>query len=603
MKKLNLLKSLFLLCALIVGSSSVWATGEVTIASFTASDYYAGTTNGWTVNDAEYASAGGGYYKLTYSDRSIVTPDITWSNYSEITITITARTFGGPSAAEKKISVKQGESELTSYSPGGTSLAPSSALSINPTTGALTIICSGASSNKGSGVSTIVIKGKENEDDRTPVASIGAISKEELFLGMDGTLNVEVTPATGLDETDYEVTWTPISTDQIILDTNGDYVISENAKDVGSVEVKATVTPVDDVNYKPISKTFEITISKRASVSPEGSAGGGCVLVTDATTLTAGDKLLIVSEGYGVAMSTTQNTNNRGEVAVTISEHSIASVPNTAQIITLEGTTDAWYFNVGDGYLYAASSSNNYLKTEEEKDNNAKATITINGSGIATIVFQGTNTRSHLRYNADNSLFSCYGSTSTMDKPCIYRQNVATTFDISITDAEWRTIVTALNVKPLPTGVKAYTAAVSGDKVVLTEVDAIKAGVAYVLNGAQGTHTMTVTEEDVAEPVGNGLKVSTETKGGNGVYVLANKSEGVGFYKWNGGLLGAGRVYVEAPAAARDFLGFDDETTGVVSVAKPQTTNTAEYYDLQGRRIAQPTKGLYIVNGKKVIIK
>jgi hypothetical protein len=58
-------------------------------------------------------------------------------------------------------------------------------------------------------------------------------------------------------------------------------------------------------------------------------------------------------------------------------------------------------------------------------------------------------------------------------------------------------------------------------------------------------------------------------------------------------------------ASARIAFDFDDnETTGLSEVTNTNlTNNTNEFFDLQGRKVAQPTKGLYIVNGKKVVIK
>ena len=192
MKKL-LLKSMLLLCALIAGSSSLWA-GEVTIASFTASTANAGDLDGWSlVANPDYATAGGGYYKLISSDVAIVTPSITWSNYSNITITITARTFGGPSASQKKISVMQGETELASYSPSSTTLTASSALAISPSTGALTIKCAGASSSKGSGVSQIVIKGVSSEPSVT--VSTTSLAFGRVKAGATKDMTFTVTPA------------------------------------------------------------------------------------------------------------------------------------------------------------------------------------------------------------------------------------------------------------------------------------------------------------------------------------------------------------------------------------------------------------------------
>ena len=153
-------KSIFLsLLMMVTGGVVALAAEEETIATFTASVYNSDPAGGWTVSNADYATAGGGYYKLITSDASIVSPSINFSNYSDITITISARKFGGPDATQGKISVSQGETELASYSPSGTSIAASSALEISPADGTITISCPGASSSKGCGVGSIVIKG------------------------------------------------------------------------------------------------------------------------------------------------------------------------------------------------------------------------------------------------------------------------------------------------------------------------------------------------------------------------------------------------------------------------------------------------------------
>lgn len=401
--------------------------------------------------------------------------------------------------------------------------------------------------------------------------------------------------------------------------SDGEISFSSDKEDVANVvagtlyaykpgTAKITVSVAETAAYAAGNVDITVTVTSKAAKDPEGPAAGSTYsLVTDAATLNAGDKLLFVDEGdgeTGVAMSTTQNSNNRGEVDVTISEHTISTVPTTAQVITLEGTSEGWYFNVGDGYLYAASSSNNYLKTEAEKDDNAKATIAI-ADNVATIVFQGTNSHNNLRYNGLSGLFSCYASTSTLAKPSIYRQNVASTFDITIDSKGdgWRTIVTAVNAT-LPSGLKAYIAkADESDKVTLTEVASLKANNAYILYGAAGDYTLTVTDSP-ADPAGNELRVSTDADG-NGAFVLAKKSGVVGFYKWTGGSLGAGRVILPASAipdaSARDFIGLGDATA--ISNVTVKTKSDNSYYNLAGQRVAQPQKGLYIVNGKKVIIK
>lgn len=165
-KQLHYFKSwLLLMLCMVVGVSSASAE-DVTIASFSPD-----SNDGWTINNADYATAGGGYYKLISSDASIVTPNINWSQYSDITITISARKFGGPDATQGKISVSQGTTELASYSPSGSSIVASSALSISPSSGAITISCPGASSSKGCGVQSIVIKGTEASTPSAPPRS------------------------------------------------------------------------------------------------------------------------------------------------------------------------------------------------------------------------------------------------------------------------------------------------------------------------------------------------------------------------------------------------------------------------------------------------
>lgn len=156
-------------------------------------------------------------------------------------------------------------------------------------------------------------------------------------------------------------------------------------------------------------------------------------LVTDATTLKAGDKIILTNgaSGYVYAMGA-QSNNNRSttELRSEVKDNKVEA-PEGAQVITLEGAANAWYFNVGTGYLTAASSSNNYLRTTTTNTNdNTKATISIYDK-IATITFQGTNTRRYLRYN-DSGWFACYGGSTDQSPVYIFRQT-ATGLKVEIT--------------------------------------------------------------------------------------------------------------------------------------------------------------------------
>lgn len=153
-------------------------------------------------------------------------------------------------------------------------------------------------------------------------------------------------------------------------------------------------------------------------------------LVTSTSALSAGDEIIIVNVENNMAMSTTQNKNNRGQVSLedatwNLDKTIVDITQSDVQVVTLEASGDNWLFNVGNGYLYAASSDNNYLKTEDEPDSdgNAEASIEISDEGNATITFKGTNTRNTLRYNLSSRLFSCYTSSTNAQKPVqIYKK-------------------------------------------------------------------------------------------------------------------------------------------------------------------------------------
>ena len=173
------------------------------------------------------------------------------------------------------------------------------------------------------------------------------------------------------------------------------------------------------MNKKMFTKLFALVravcalFSLAIVISSAAEADGTWTLVTDAGTLKAGDKVVIVAKDYDFALSTTQNSNNRGQAAITKSsdKNTLTDVPSTVQVLTLEAgtTTGSFAFNTGSGYLYAASSSKNYLRTETELSANSSWKITIT-DGTASVVAQGSNTKNTMYYNQSSSLFSSYSS-------------------------------------------------------------------------------------------------------------------------------------------------------------------------------------------------
>ena len=158
-----------------------------------------------------------------------------------------------------------------------------------------------------------------------------------------------------------------------------------------------------------------------------------------------------------------------------------------------------------------------------------------------------------------------------------------------------------------------FKAALTEDKLTLTELTTdqiVTKNNAVILKSTASPIVMTLTSTDSSNDFsGNSLLGVSDAAGltaanPSTTFVLNNGSQGVGFYRLaTGKTLGVGKAYLTySGALAPEFLGFG-ETTSISEIEKMRNVENETFYDLQGRRVAQPTKGLYIVNGKKVVIK
>ena len=371
------------------------------------------------------------------------------------------------------------------------------------------------------------------------------------------------------------------------------------------------VIAIEESGYKSSIVENEFELQATASAGNAETA----TLVTDVEELEVGNQIIIVATDSKVALSTTQNSNNRGQIfAERTADKSVVTLNSDVQVITLEEGKQAgtFAFNVGGGYLYAASSSGNYLRTKTTLDDNGSWKIEISESGVATIKAQGGYTRNWLRYNEQSSLFSCYGSGQ--QDLSIYKVDVAAVADyvLNVTEAGWATMYLGYNVI-IPEDVNCYVIdEIDGAVVNLNQVeDVLPANTAVIIEAEEGEYTFEVTEEtSTVENVMEGtLKNEYITKE---AYVLGVDDEGVvGLYKAEmaGGvwLNNANKAYLPASAVPNKtvaFYGFDwDGTTGIDEMTE-QRAESKEIYDLTGRRVEEiTTPGIYIVNGVKRVVR
>lgn len=306
----------------------------------------------------------------------------------------------------------------------------------------------------------------ETKKDQTisfnPTSYTATIGKENTY----PTLTAQSSGAKTWSSSNTEVATIDGSTGVITLVAAGTTTISVNV--------------AGDETYNAGTGSYKLTVEDAPVVS-----GDTWKLVTDASTLAEGDVIVIVAADAAFAMSTTQNSNNRGQAAITKNTDNTVTITNEVQKLTLGAgkTTGTFSLSTGSGYLYAVSSSSNYLRTKTTLDNDGSWTITIDESNKATIKANGTNTRNWLRYNSSNSIFSCY--SSGQGDVQIYRLNDTRASQSISYSAETGSIDKYTSVKNIPTldvsGVKTTVSYTSSDAAVATvsetgEITPLKAG-------------------------------------------------------------------------------------------------------------------------------
>ncbi len=172
-------------------------------------------------------------------------------------------------------------------------------------------------------------------------------------------------------------------------------------------------TPASTISFA-VGKVRRFGVNLEGCEQPEGRV---FTLVTSPSELQIGADVVIAANGSkNIAMSNTQGTNNRPETDATkSSDYSTITITDQVQVFTLlnGATTGTYAFSFdNDGttnYLYAASSTSNWLRSQENLDENASWTVAISNNE-ATITAQGSNTHNILQYNSSGNIFSCYES-------------------------------------------------------------------------------------------------------------------------------------------------------------------------------------------------
>ena len=703
MKKLLQLKTMLLLCALIVGSGSVWAD-PVTLVSGSGTSGYT-VPEGWTSSGT---IEGGSYLK--FDDGSITSP--VFAPHTSLSFTYSVATFqsgtnhpliirildasndevlvekqtetptsstyistgsplslgdvyvsfkiqlygstgkgvrlrnysitGTPASSDPAISVSKsslsfGEVEATGSKEMTFTVTPSNltaglTLSTNNdlytvspksiasnATGAQTITVTANPTSVNDDMDGKVIISGDDFDDDTEVSLSTTVIRKSAGLSFSPT-SVELTKDdefsaptftkdAGINASDITFTTTYAG----VATVSDEGVISLGGN-TGTAIIRASFAQTDV--YDADNVTCTITVNP-AGVVPEPSAAGYYVKVTRTEDLTTG-RYLIVSEDYtNIYKSSEPADETYNSVSVTISESIIEESERTL--------ANEFYIDMTDGSIKAATGKyigrTNGKKTGIDITDDAQAHSISISDGDAVVTCTGTDaTTMYLRYNsaADQQRFRYYPGESV--KSIQLYKHVAGSdpddIDIYVSAAGLATYASNFDLDYTNVdGLEAYIAVEDNGAVKYNKVSKVPAGEGVLLRATDGggkNYTVpTAASTDVM--TGNLLKrgndaavASTESTNFN--YILNVVNNQIGFYRAAGQTVAKNRAYLQttinAGTSARIDIFFDDDTNGIKKIENVASNKeNGTFFNLAGQRVAQPSKGLYIVNGRKVIVK
>lgn len=203
-------------------------------------------------------------------------------------------------------------------------------------------------------------------------------------------------------------------------------------------------------------------------------------------------------------------------------------------------------------------------------------------------------------------------STTLMGLTCMDATSLTATRDITISAVHLATVGATYSLDFSGKDVHPYKASIDGSWVKLERItdDIVPANQGTIVySETPGTYAIPVTT--ASGTIGDtGLEISDGTTAmGDNIYILANRNGNVAFFRWAEGYsLAKGRVYLNTGTSAPAFLSIDlgnndGETTGIQELKNSKIEELNPYYNLRGQRVTQPTKGLYIVNGRKVVVR
>ena len=373
----------------------------------------------------------------------------------------------------------------------------------------------------------------------------------------------------------------------------GAFQYSQDAIDAANALVQGTAT------VEEVQAAYDAVITLNA---PDATQAYNLVFNCEGHSATGNALTLIPNPAqtqglYGLKYLTPANVNLAQAFYFTHTSgnkykvHAIDTDLNERYITTqAEGYGTTWY----DG-----------IRTIDDESKAMEIEIRPNGEGLYLLWNTGANKPLAHNGNSNNDLFT--NNTANFQFVETTKPSIA----INTTAAGWGTTMLPFAVTEIPEGVTVYScAAVEGSTLTLKEVASLEANKPYIIEGAWEA-TLTGDAQGTALEYTEGLLTGTYVTLNHakaGTYIMQKQNDKVGFYQVDLNVaqpkLAANRAYLTVPATDGGvkafFLGGGEDA--IQSVFDGLVNGDA--YDLGGRKVSKLQKGgVYIVNGKKVVVK
>lgn len=711
MKKTTLLKTMLLLCALVVGSMNVWADPIISWSRSSSTDTY---TTGYTFATA--ATSKTDYYQdggEEGAERSLKLYHTSTALFSKTpsSVTFTAKVGGGTGDKDLSNSVYVCFVDKTGAVIDGTATIVTSHITTN-TGDNYNISMPTAKATQAYGVKIYHTK-ESGYNVRYYSFSLSAVIPSKDLIGtFDEIDDIEI--AVGANQTfnasDY-FTIDGSATESATLSVTPAYGSGTHAyfnegkiyaTSYGTEEFTITATPAaaDEENFAEATKTFNVKVLKvpdLSGITDESIAYGETLEVSAASagalTLTSGNtSVATVSETVltGIAVGTSTITVNSAKnseyvagsttfVLTVTAPTGSSSKPSASPVIVFEETFAGCSSTGGNDGNFATAGSGE-ISTPDDYTDNAGWSFTKGYPGKACAKFGGSSPKGSA---TSPTITVENGKTYTLSfKAAPWSSETSKTITVavtggtidtkssatttSMTTGEWNdfefdvvasstsisfnfscsanrffldevkltkpgTPITKTSVTIAASGYGSYcydypltmpntadckayiVTAANKDAVTFTQITGdIKGGVPFILFGTPGSHDVNLPDASSTEYGSNmlvGTLAPTYVETESGLYTNFGLSGG-SFKKINSGTIPAHKAYLpvltsalSGGSGARLDIVFEDESTTGIKFIRHEVLNSEEYYNLAGQRVAQPKKGLYIMNGKKVIIK